>query len=271
MEKPIKTWEYLDYAKTPSRLEYHADKLLRFDNALYKNNPKSYSIKEFLSYPYCLTNHSKESTILKYLVKNHTFNHSQFNEKDDKHWRFWKYLDLSKLPTLTCFPSPKYNFQTLIELSPEGLREGYFKFISTENPKEKIFNNNRRFDNFFFDGPQIAGLLLEDRIKMRQAIFDALDPAAGLSLKDAFPLFDYNKIPIDKWEHSSDGGLSGEYLELSSDHITSGGWSNVRDGGSSDVSLEEFWTRRMHPNNGKFKAAYAKIFDFLENAIIKEY
>lgn len=267
MKQAPKIWEYADYAHQPARIEYNGEKLLSYTK-FNKDTPRYYTPQEFLCYPYCLTNHFKENTIAKYLINNHAFDLSKMSEKENKHWRFWKYLDLSKLPNLIFHPTPKYNFQTFLEISSEGLRTGYYKFVSQENPQEKFYNENKRLDTLFFHGPTIPGLLLEDRKRIREIFIEALGNESGFSLKDAFPLFDYSKIPTEKWEYSNDGGFSGECLELYPDRVYFGGWSNPRDGGGSDSSIEEVWNLRTHKNSDNFKAAYEKIYQILENVII---
>lgn len=262
-QAPIQIWEYKDYSDKPASTEYCGAII----NNLRYYGKNTYPTKAALVQAYPLTNYIIETFMMKYLVENHPFDHNSFNEKEARNWRFWKYLDLSKIPKLTILPTPIYNHQTIFELSSEGARGGY---IDSYNPGNKHkFNNDYRLDNLFFDGPALYSMLLEDRKKLRQAIFNALDPAAGFSLKDAFPLFDYTKISTQKWEYTNENNISGEFVVLHSDRFEIGGWDNPRDAGSSNYSIENIWAKRPNFVDTSFGAN-----DFIEKtlsaAIIKE-
>lgn len=260
-ETPIQIWEFRDYANRPARIEYCGEVL----NVHYDFGAIPYPTSAILVQSYPLTDYITECLVLKYLVENHLFEQDKLHEKAARNWRFWKYLDLSKLPSFRYFPNPNYNHRTVLELSPLGIRGGYYKY----NSEEIVFNNNYRLDNVFFDGPALNSMFLEDRKKLRQAIFDALDPTAGFSLKDAFPLFDYTKIATQEWKYTNENGFSGEFVVLHPDRFEIGGWDNPRDAGSSNYSIENIWAKRPNFVDASFGAN-----DFIEKtlsaAIIKE-
>lgn len=264
-QTPIQTWEYKEYNNRLAVIEYCGD-VLNLYPSQGKTFARSCPTKAALTQYSPLTDYKTETLLLKYLVDNHLFDHHSFTEKEARNWRFWKYLDLSKIPTITCHSTEKYNYQSILELSSEGLRGGFFN----EKKNEIEFNTPLRFDNLFFEGPRLFGLLLEDRKTLRQAILDALNPIAGFTLKDTFPLFDYNKIEYQRWEFSHSNMISGEFAVMNPTHFEIGGWDNPRDGGSGRYSIENIWAKRPDFVDKRFSGANDFIEKALSNAIIKE-
>lgn len=273
MEKqPIKTWSYIDTDHKLAQISFDGEDLI--NQRYYLTTPQVCSPRKMLSLEGCLTDYKTDCAVLKYLVNSYKYDPIQFNEKDEKHWRFWRYLYLSKLPTLTLLATPKYSLhEPFLELSTEGLRGGAFKrtFGKENEVPKKVYDQNYRLDYLFFHGPKLPSLLLEDRKLLRQSILDALNPDAGFTLKDAFPLFDYSKIEYKKWEFLATNSSAGESIELSpKGYFTIARWDNPRDGGEMDYSIEEIWTKRPHFVGEYNKEANEWIGKTLENALIKE-
>jgi len=266
MSAPIKTWEYAGSTDRTDKVEYYDGYLLKYFGF---ETPRSseVSINKILDYYGCLTNSMVEPKIISDLIQLAAFDTTKFTETEEKHWRFWKYLDNNKLTELYCETISSIQHKTFLELSSGHLKNGFYN-LST--PK---YSNNYRLDNLFFYGPKLVGMQLEDRRKIRQIIYNAIAPKAGFSLEDAFPLFDYSKIETMRWEKASPNHFSGDYVELHPNRLTIGGWSNPRDGGAYDTSIERVWSERFTSSTSssfKFKEAYKKIYKVLENAIIKD-
>ncbi len=89
-----------------------------------------------------------------------------------------------------------------------GFAEGWINY----NNKVRLFSW-QALDPFFFYEPYLYGTSLEDRIKIKQEIFDNLgDTKNKLTLNDGFVLFDYNKIK--EVEFKKINGQKGVYFKI---------------------------------------------------------
>jgi hypothetical protein len=263
MPTPIKTWEYPGSHNRTDKIEYYDGYLLKtFGFETPRSN--EISINKVLDHYTCISNSILEPQIIANLIQLEAFNPAKFTEKEEKHWRFWNYLEASSLTELHCEATSPSKEQTFLELSPVHLKDGFYRSSG------KIYRNTSRLDNLFFYGPKLVGMSLEDRQQVRQTIYNALPPKAAFSQQDMFPLFDYSKIESMRWEKAAKDHSSGDYIELHSNCLTIGGWSSPRDGGASDTSLERIWSQRFTASPSKFKEAYQIIYTMLEKAIIKD-
>lgn len=199
--------------------------------------------------------------ILKYVDK------EQLNEQQLLHYRFWKHLDRNKLPDAQRFSTIKiYDYwqDQFVELNPLGVQYIHPKYDGTERTAQI-----QRLDHLFFNGPK-EPLTLEYRKEIRQLLLTALSAEAGLSSKDLFPLFDYTQLPHKRYEHSNDGGYSGEWWSLEGTHISTGGWSRQgRDGGGSHCSIESVYPS-LNGLSGPFEKHKAEVLACLKAAILEE-
>jgi hypothetical protein len=263
MSSAIKTWEYVDSSDRTDKVEYYDGYLVKtFGFETPRSN--KITVNRMLDHYSCLTNSIVEPLIIKDLINLGAFNPAKFTEKEAKHWQFWKYLEASLLKEFSCEAISPIKSKTFLELSPAHLKNCY------SNSFKKQYSNSNRLDNLFFYGPELVGMQLEDRKQIRQIVYKALSPEANFSLEDTFPLFDYSKIESMRWEKTSPDKFSGDYIELHSDRLTIGGWSNPRDGGAYDASIERVWSERFTASFSKFEEAYQQIYQVLENAIIKD-
>jgi hypothetical protein len=262
-EQALKTWETKGPYST-TKIEYYEDRVIR--NSY--NNPIEYSLPQTFTLPSVLSDKSSVDTeILQYIAEDYSRENEEIlTEKEQRHFRFWKHLNLAELREMTCKAVTKYGFAPFLDLSKNGVYSGYFK------DKNIIRMQEYRLDNLFFYGPKLAAITLEDRKSIQQVFLDALGTDSGFSIKDAFELFDYNKIEEQKWKHwhnpNSRSG-SGEFVELYPDRFTIGGWSNPRDGGAQDFSIEEIWYKKPKHVHDKF-GANETINKILRDAIIEK-
>lgn len=192
---------------------------------------------------------------------------STLSESQHRHYMFWAHLDTTQLP-----PSSRYHpisrqphwKDLYLELTPLGVQ-----YVQTTHSGSRRVQAARRLDQLFFQGPS-KPLSLNSRVEIRHRLLAALARESGLTIADAFPLFDYSKIPLRHYEHSVDDNDSGTYWALEGTHITVGGWSRQgRDGGASQLSIEAAW-RTLSGLSGPFEQHRAEIQALLEEAIIPD-
>ena len=150
--QPIKTWKFTDYTGKTSKIEYYGDTVSFHWSYSLDKKAIIYTPKALLLAPYCLGNHWVFTEMMQFIVNHHDFDKSSFTEKEERHWRFWKYLDCSKLPHLTCRAVPtKYGLDTFLELTPEGVRGGYYVYNS---PRCIFFRDYYKHNNQPSEGVQ---------------------------------------------------------------------------------------------------------------------
>ena len=190
----------------------------------------------------------------------------ELSEDEERHYRFWSHLDYRTLPVqqkyLCLKPYPDWN-DVYMELTPSGVR-----YVEMKHQDTQIVNSTQRLDHLFFQGPE-QPLALEARRDVKRILIEALQADANLTLADGFPLFDYSKIPVRRYEYSDDGN-TGLLWNLEGNHIFIGGWSRQgRDGGGHRITIEKSWPK-LYELPGRFEQHKSEIISILENAIIEE-
>lgn len=152
---------------------------------------------------------------------------------DSRRWQFWRHFN-NDIVSTTRLPAGR---RTCLEIT----RWGTWLHANHRRRSTKGYNSQaRRFDHCFFYGPVAYGLSLAQRTDLRLNLLEALGPDTDLSLEDAFPLFDYDRVPTKAWREQD--GLAGAALKLEGDQVVVEGWDNPRDGGAAIYSIENFWT-----------------------------
>ncbi|MCP4439868.1 MAG: hypothetical protein GY810_13065 [Aureispira sp.] len=263
------SWQYSKH-QTNYKVEFDLElKSIRYSYVYQSTNQKyqsTYSIEDFLT-GISSNIPLKIETKLMALVLQH-IEEERLNENQMHHYRFWKYLDRTKLPQAIRFKTIKIHEHWpdhFLELTPFGICHIHTKYDGTE-----LSQNAQRLDHLFFQGPK-EPLDLEHRLKIKELLLAALAPKAAFSTKDLFPLFDYTKIPIKRYEYSKDGGHSGHWWSLESNHVSIGGWGRGgRDGGGHHTSIEAAWPK-LNGLSGEFDKYRAEVMVFLKTAIISEH
>ena len=136
------------------------------------------------------------------------------------------------------------------------------------NNRDPVYGDDC-LDSIFFYGPEIPSVSIEDRVELQKIILNAIHDKAELSEKDAFPLFDFNKLTAFHKEFSSEEERSGESIQLSTRGcIILTSWDRW-DGGSSPISLEKAWRdKEKNTREGIFKEAYIEIYKIMKESII---
>lgn len=263
MEKrAIKTWEY-KHNGYKRRVRLYKDGVeLYYQIYVGKTEQNLLSFQDCLNRYYPIGYRTDIDTEVMNIVAERMMNLEVLNEQEMKFYQFWKHIDCSKIPTQIFKSSYE---KSHIKISPTGVHV-------------KIHRNNYdpsygedSLDSIFFYGPEIPIMSLEDRIKLRQTLFDAIDDKADLAVTDGFPLFDFSKLPSEQKEYIIGDRYEGESITLSPRGcLFKSDWSRW-EGGSHAVGLEEVWRHRAkNMSEGRFQAAYKEIYAFMEEAIIKE-
>tara|TARA_Y100001954_G_C15703395_1_gene549037 strand:+ start:118 stop:897 length:780 start_codon:yes stop_codon:yes gene_type:complete len=191
----------------------------------------------------------------------------ELSEDEERHYRFWSHLDYRTLPVQQKYLSLKpYSYwnDIYMELTPSGVR-----YVEMKHQDIQTVKSTQRLDHLFFQGAD-QPLPLESRRELKKTLVEALHPDANLTLTDGFPLFDYSKIPVQRYDCSDDNGMTGTFWNLESTHIFIGGWSRQgRDGGGHRISIEKAW-QKLDGLSGSFEQYRAEITTILKNAIIEE-
>jgi hypothetical protein len=192
------------------------------------------------------------------LVAKRITNPEELNEQEKKFYSFWKYLDTSKIPKKT-FKST--HDKSRIMISPAGVQ-------FQANNSDPVYGDDS-LDSIFFFGAEIPAISLEDRIELQKIFFNAMHDIAGLSYREAFPIFDYSKLTNFTKEISSLEDRSGESIHLSQRGcIILSSWDRW-EGGNSSISLEKAWRdKEKNTSEGIFKEAYIEIYNIMKQAII---
>ena len=263
MEKRvIKTWEYKfnGYTRRVRLLEEGVEHYYE----IVPGRKEEYlaSFRDSLNRYYPIGYMTEIDTEAMCLVAKIIPNTEELNEYEKKFYSFWKYINCSKIPTKTFKSS--YD-KSIIKISSEGVKVQF-----QPNNSDPVYGDDC-LDSLFFFGPEIPAVSLEDRIEIQKIILNAIDDRALLSDKDAFPLFDFNKLTYFQKEFTSSEERSGESIQLSPRGvILLSSWDRW-DGGSSAISLEKAWRdREKNTKEGKFKDAYIEIYNIIKDSIIKK-
>lgn len=254
-EKALKTWNY-HLHHSDYRLEYFKDKIIWTYFLHNQPNPTIYDLSLFFKHSTSIATAEIQHELYKLITQGDC--PVDWDELDKKRWAFWQALDEQKIR---------------LEQLPSGKQGKYLVYNQYEVGSEQ--SDCQSLENFFFFGPRQANLPLATRKRMQKIILEALDASKhSLSLRDAFVLFDYDKIPGRKWKDSSDTtdmGYSEAFAELKGGSFTITRFHNPYDGSSSDYySIEKIWANRPDFVSDDFIGANDFIEKALSNAIIKE-
>ncbi len=219
-----------------------------------------YSFKDLLKIKYPIATIETSTLFYKKMTEQHK--PKGLNLQKSKRWDFWKAIDLDNITEI--------KFKIDNEYSWKITKAGIARISYNMHGKEYV--SWQMLDLFFFNGVNFPDVKLEERIKVRDIIFNALDNSKlrkKIDISDSFVLFDYDKIETMKFE--KDREKSGEYFIIEKGKVTSGGWSYPRDGGKSFSSIENLWYNMKTKVPKTFHKHIPQIKANLENAIIKGY
>ena len=189
------------------------------------------------------------------------------DKRANKVFQFWKHLDTTKIKD-QIFGLPNYKNLSL-HLSSSGALE-----IHLYQKEDEYIYNQIPLDILFFDGPIQVSLSLEDRISIRKHILKAIHADSGLTLKDAFPLFDYSKLESKEWkvEKQNSELQEEEIVSLSKNGtIWRGIWEFWEGRIGENLTVEHIWKNKSKFRPKKhFRDAYKEIYAQLQEAIIEE-
>ncbi len=251
--KIIKSWKYSNYDNHiinlyKDRVEDLSTKRPRGR----KISKRVFTIQEFFECKYIYSTLEISYEIFKLITENKLLDENYI--ENNKKYQFWNAIDnkgIKKREIKTRM------FDLLIDQS--GI---FFEMVGENQAYQKL-------DDFFFFGPNLPGFSLEDRVKIKEEIFNSLDKSKhNLTLDDGFVLFDYSKITPITFKYGD--VYSGVIIEVFQDGLSIGGWSNPRDGGASNNSFEALWHNRLDSKiEPIFKNDVIKIRKMLKAAIIE--
>ncbi len=253
--KPIQTWEYKSNFHEFS-ISLYKDKLSYIRKVQGNILTNEYSIKELFQRRYPIVEVDFDFQIYKKLSE--LKQPGGLSEFESKVWQFWKAFNNNKLTEEKIYFDEKhYRAKTKV-----GFAEGQKRY----NSKDRLYPW-QSIVNFYFYGPFRYGISSEDRIRIKQEIFNCLEPSKHkLSIDDGFILFDYSKIkPI---SFTSETGTTGKYFKVKGGKCTVGGWDNSRDGAENYTSVEYLWYNLNTRVPTEFRSSIQEIRLILEKAIV---
>jgi len=258
--KPIQTWDDFNGFYT-LKIQLFEDKIItkrKLDNDDFFE--EQYSFKDLLKIKYQIATVETSSLIYKKMTEQ--LKPKGLNPQKSKRWNFWKIIDLESVPEIKIKIDNQYSWK----ITKAGIARVSY------NMHGKEYLSWQMLDLFFFYGVNFPDIKLEDRIKVRNIIFNALDNSKlrkKIDISDSFVLFDYDKIETLKFEKNRK--KSGEHFIIEKGKVTSGGWSYPRDGGVGFSSIENLWYNMKTKVPKTFHKHIPQIKANLENAIIKDY
>jgi len=253
----IQTWKYKTNIKdlTITLFENELTTNRKFQGRDLKNK---LSFIEMLQMKYPLTSVELDFDINKKITE--LKQPKNLSEQEIKIWQFWKAFNNEN------FKVEKIEFEekTFFNKTKKGFVESYIRY-----DKKEMFHNWQSIADFFFYGPYKFGILMPDRMKFRQDIFNCLEPSKhNLTIKDSFVIFDYDKIKPVHLEKTD--GFSGKYFKIENGKCIVGGWDNPRDGGENYTSVEYLWYNIKSRVPKEFMNDIPYITSILEDAIVKQ-
>ncbi len=225
----------------------------------YENNKSEdkYSFNSFLERIYPIISIEADYEIILEIVK--LPKPKKLSDLADKKWKFWLYLNDEVLDDEKIFvDESNFLFKTKY-----GFATGYYDYKKNEN-----LHSWQLLDNFFFFGPKLHSLPLDDRIRLRNEILDRLDrKEIDYFMQQAFLIFDYDKIPPIEYEFTE--GIRGVYFKIIDGKVTVGGWDNPRDGGENYNSVEYLWYNINTLIPKEFHNKIDIVKDILKSAVVK--
>ncbi|MDX2172547.1 MAG: hypothetical protein SFY56_05460 [Bacteroidota bacterium] len=170
------------------------------------------------------------------------------SENKNKNCRFWKHINLNLLHPLE-YTSETENRKYSLALSKSGMQLS--TITDTKNKYQSTDETTDTLNRVFFMGFQQWGVPLEMRRSVREVLLNALSHDSGISITDAFPLIDYDKIKEESFtekygELNTEGG---SFQHLYKNKIDIGSWDRGS-GSSTTVSLERFLLNEWNVQSG---------------------
>ncbi len=251
----IQVWKYkVDYKDlTISLFEDKLTTLREFQGRELKNK---FSLIEILQHNYPLTSVEFDYDIYKKITE--LKQPQNLSEEELKIWQFWKAFNNEN------FKEEKIKLEnaTFFNKTKKGFVESYIRY-----DKKEMFHRWQSVADFFFYGPYKCGISIQDRIKLRQDIFNCLEPSKhNLKIQDSFVIFDYDKIKpvhLEKIE-----GITGKIFKIEKGKCIVGGWDNPRDGGENYTSVEYLWYNIESRVPKEFIKDIPYVRSVLEDAIV---
>ena len=250
------TWE--EKSKFRSKIiKLFENKILTINHLGERKYEKEYTFNEFLEHKYNIVSIDIDNKVIEKLFK--LKKPADLSEISNKIWDFWTNFNNEEIKDERIFVDEN-NF---LFKSKMGFAWGYY------NPykKKETLGTWQRHDNFFFYGPYLFGVPLVARKRLRKEIFSLINKKKSkLRLKDAFILFDYNKIERVEFEKTE--GIRGDFFKIIDGKVIVGGWDNPRDGGENYTSIEFLWYNIENRVKMVFHDKIPYLIKILENAIV---
>lgn len=253
--KAIQTWKNKkDSIETIVIL--YKDKLIYTVEEHDQGYDEEFNFNELFSRKFPLISQEIDYTIFKKVVEQTKPTDLGINES--RIWNFWKALNNKYIKEEKLFIEEK----KFLNKSKYGFADGIVRYDG-----EEMLYSKQRIDEFFFYGPYLYGISIEDRMRIRQEIYDSLENIpADFVVEDGFIIFDYNKI--EEIEFEKIDGIRGSYFKIIDGKVTIGGWENPKDGGEGYSSIEFLWYNIETHVPAKFRDKIPYIKSVLEKAIV---
>jgi len=253
---PIKIWRY-NKTEIHQTILLFEDRLLQVRHFKKTDMEKEYSFKKLFEWKYILTSIELDYEIFKKVVE--LKQPDDLNNIELKEWQFWQAIDNSNLKE-EIISIVNHTFWVK---SKFGFAEGCG---SAQDRMNRLYSW-QSLSNFFFYGPYMYAVPMEDRIRIRKEIFDSLDSSKhNLTLNDSFPIFDYDKI--EKIEFEKIEGIRGIYFKIIEGIVILGGWDNPRDSGENYTSIEYLWYNLKSRIPSEFHKSITYVKSVLEKGVI---
>ena len=256
--KPIQTWKHSEETIL-QKIHLYKNKIMFVDvfdeDDVYE---EEYSFQEFFALKLPLISVEIDLEISKRIVEQKK--PTNLEENENKKWDFWEAFDNSNIEEeKMVFDDKKFWHK-----SKDGFAEGHINYDD-----KIILYSWQAIDDFFFYGPKFHAVTLENRLRIRQEIFDCLDKTkSNFTIEDSFDIFDYDKI--EKIDYEKRDGITGNYFRIENGIVTIGGWDNPRDGGEYYLSVENLWYNLDVEVPKQFKDKIQNIKSILSQAIINQ-
>ncbi len=159
---------------------------------------------------------------------------------ENRHKRFWRLINLDALNEFVETVQTNSR-RDMLRLTRNGVE--VTTILDVQNKYAAPFKTEETIDRVFFFGFEQWGVPMSLRKKIRETILSALSTESGFTLRDAFPLIDYDNIRTESITmHNDDldgSNTGGTFQFLHKESVEIGGWDRGG-GGSKTISLERF-------------------------------
>ncbi len=251
----IKKWSY-DAGYFKKSIELFPHKVIVYTDINGFKRKNNFSLNEYFEQEIICEDLKTDYEVYKEIVK--LLKPEKMGRLARKNYNFWRFYDSPNVKERVIFTKGNVQY----------IRNKYGFYVTYSNLKNKKYENQLP-NLFLFDGPAITLFSLKERLKLKHEILDVLNKNGGKYKKsDGFTIFDYEKIPVIKYE--KEDGYSGVFFSIERGEVSAGGWSNPREGGSRPFTIEFLWNYPEKCVPAEFHNQIPYILEKLDQAVVHE-